>query len=72
MKTKLKTTTALLATGAVALALTACDNAAVQEGDPMDKSTQDPQGADEKSVEDAFKKEQQGVGEDGDKDNPDK
>ena len=42
------------------------------KADPMDKSTQDPQGADEKSVEDAFKKEQQGVGEDGDKDNPDK
>jgi len=53
MKTTTKTIVVYLATGVVATLLVACGGEPVQEGDPLDKSTQDPAGQDEKAMEKA-------------------
>ncbi len=53
MKTTTKTIVVYLATGVVATLLVACGGEAVQEGDPLDKSTQDKAGQSMEAMEKA-------------------
>ena len=68
MKTTTKTIVVYFATGVVAALLIACGGEVVQEGDPLDKSTQDPAGQDEKAME---KANSEGGEDTFDKDDPD-
>jgi len=53
MKTTTKTIVVYLATGVVATLLVACGGEVVQEGDPLDKSTQDKAGQSMEAMEKA-------------------